>query len=429
MTRILAIMGSGETTPTMTKHHKRLFEAAGPGPKVMLDTPYGFQENADDITQRTLEYFAVSVVTTLTVASLRTADVEPREVATVTAAALDASWLYAGPGSPTYAMSVWSAAGLGPVIGRRLSTAGSGVTVFSSAAALTLGPSCVPVYEIYKVGARPFWAQGLDVIKTASGLECVVIPHFDNAEGGNHDTRFCYLGETRLRAMEAMLPDSTWVLGIDEHTVAVFDLDQGTVDVGGRGGLTVRTRTDAIRFESGSTTTLEELQALGAGVRSQSANTSQQPSAAVPPRGEALDHEQTVESSTLAGVATQAESEFGTRIAAGEPASGVDAALRLERELESWKGDTSTTNERDLARAALHRMIVRLGELAVDGSRDPRDVLGPLVEIVLNERRLARESKDFAASDRLRDALTSAGVELRDTKDGQQWSLLNHQDT
>ena len=31
-----------------------------------------------------------------------------------------------------------------------------------------------------------------------AGLDAVVIPHFDNAEGGNHDTRFCYLGERRL---------------------------------------------------------------------------------------------------------------------------------------------------------------------------------------------------------------------------------------
>ena len=30
-----------------------------------------------------------------------------------------------------------------------------------------------------------------------------VIPHFDNAEGGNHDTRFCYLGERRLAVLEA----------------------------------------------------------------------------------------------------------------------------------------------------------------------------------------------------------------------------------
>src|SRR6266571_3494942 len=40
------------------------------------------------------------------------------------------------------------------------------------------------------------------VVGTALG---VVIPHYDNAEGGTHDTRFCYLGERRLAALEALL--------------------------------------------------------------------------------------------------------------------------------------------------------------------------------------------------------------------------------
>ena len=33
-----------------------------------------------------------------------------------------------------------------------------------------------------------------------------VVAHFDNAEGGTHDTRYCYLGEDRLRVLEAQLP-------------------------------------------------------------------------------------------------------------------------------------------------------------------------------------------------------------------------------
>ena len=41
-------MGSGETTPTMAKVHRELFDRLGPAPvpAVLLDTPYGFQANA-----------------------------------------------------------------------------------------------------------------------------------------------------------------------------------------------------------------------------------------------------------------------------------------------------------------------------------------------------------------------------------------------
>ena len=48
--RVLAIMGSGETAPTMARVHRSLLARMGPPPvpAAMLDTPYGFQENADE---------------------------------------------------------------------------------------------------------------------------------------------------------------------------------------------------------------------------------------------------------------------------------------------------------------------------------------------------------------------------------------------
>jgi hypothetical protein len=51
------------------------------------------------------------------------------------------------------------------------------------------------------VGAPPYWLDGLDLLRQL-GLKVAVIPHYDNTEGGTHDTRFCYLGERRLRLME-----------------------------------------------------------------------------------------------------------------------------------------------------------------------------------------------------------------------------------
>ena len=56
--RILAVMGSGETAPAMAKVHRALFERfRGPVAATIIDTPYGFQENADDLSARTLEFF------------------------------------------------------------------------------------------------------------------------------------------------------------------------------------------------------------------------------------------------------------------------------------------------------------------------------------------------------------------------------------
>ena len=56
-------MGSGETAPTMAKVHRELISRMGPSPvpAAMLDTPFGFQENADDITAKAVDYFRESV--------------------------------------------------------------------------------------------------------------------------------------------------------------------------------------------------------------------------------------------------------------------------------------------------------------------------------------------------------------------------------
>src|SRR5262249_60781751 len=118
----------------------------------------------------------------------------------------------------------------------------------------------VPVYEIYKVGKAVHWLEGLDLMR-AAGFEgsCVVIPHYDNAEGGTHDTHFCYLGERRLSAMEAMLPEDAWVLGIDEHTALIVDLHERSVSVTGRGGLTVRRRGVSRVFPAGERLSVDAL--------------------------------------------------------------------------------------------------------------------------------------------------------------------------
>ena len=52
--RLLVIMGSGETSPTMVKTHRQLFARLGPPPvpAVLLDTPFGFQENASEVAGR-----------------------------------------------------------------------------------------------------------------------------------------------------------------------------------------------------------------------------------------------------------------------------------------------------------------------------------------------------------------------------------------
>src|ERR1700728_1426946 len=69
---ILAVMGSGETSPTMVTTHRALvarLNLAHPR-AILLETPYRFQVNADALSARTQnEYFAKSVGLDVTVLS------------------------------------------------------------------------------------------------------------------------------------------------------------------------------------------------------------------------------------------------------------------------------------------------------------------------------------------------------------------------
>ena len=101
----------------------------------------------------------------------------------------------------------------------------------------------------------------------------------------------------------------------------------------------------------------------------------------------------------------------------------VEAILALDQTRLDWGADTNISDEAEYARGAYRTMVVRLGELATVGARDPRESAAPLVEALLALRAKARSTKDFATSDEIRDRLTAAGVQVRDTPAGVEWQL------
>ncbi len=451
--RLLALLGSGETAPTMMKPHRAMFDRLGPDPvpAVIVDTPYGFQENADDISAKAVEYFAKSVRRPVDVAVLRRpTDDDPVTVTRALAAIASARWVFAGPGSPTYSLRQWRGGELPGLLADKL--AHGGAVVFASAAALTLGRRSVPVYEVYKSGDDPYWADGLDVLAPYLGPDVNVIPHYDNAEGGHHDTRYCYLGERRLRMMEDQLPEHGWVLGVDEHTGCLVDLDAGTATIVGIGTVTVRRHGRSRVIEAGTTIGLPELcdpafvgdhgsraslavgapAAVGADPdpdpdEADSAS-SIDPAAAPDPAsvtaGAPAGAPDGVEATPLHAEIRRLEAAFDAAIAAPDVDTAVRCVLDLDDAMRDWAADTAQSDAFDRGTAALRRMVVRLGELARTGAQDPEVVVGPYVDALLAERAAARSDKRWADADRVRDALTSAGVEVRDTVGGTEWGMV-----
>ena len=408
MSRLLVVMGSGETAPTMVKPHRAVFERVT-GPAVLLDTPYGFQSNADDISARAVRYFDQSVGRAVDVMSWRRAPADPLARERCLATLRGAGWIFAGPGSPTYTLREWRETAIPDVLADKLTR--DGVLLFASAAALTLGSHTVPVYEIYKAGIEPHWAPGLNLLEAALGFPAVLIPHYDNAEGGNHDTRYCYLGESRLTALEAALPEGRLIIGVDEHTAVVFDLDAKTATVSGNGLLTLRRAGASTAFPSGSVLSFADLAAgpaVGLAAAPVPVSVAAAPPAAQP---------------SLRSVADDLDARFGAALAAREVDACVAAVLELEQAVVDWSGDTETSDSADYPRSVLRGMVVRLGELARRGAADPAETVGPFVDALVDLRARARVNRDYATSDTVRDRLTAAGVELRDTPDGTTWQL------
>jgi hypothetical protein len=432
--RILTIMGSGETTPTMSRVHRAVLDRLGerPVPAVILDTPYGFQENAADITARTVEYFAATVGAPFTVASFLSADADALTRETALVRIREARLVFTGPGSPSYALRQWAGSEIPRLLADKL--ARGGAVTMASAAALTLGRFTIPVYEIYKVGEAPRWLEGLDLL-TPIGLPVAVVPHYDNAEGGNHDTRFCYLGERRLRMLEAELPADVFILGVDGHTALVLDLDAGSGSVLGLGTVTVRKDGRSTVFAAGSNVSIADLIAAAHGSApaahgsAPTAASSSAPAASpVPaPSSSPGSGVAVIDAAPASGLlrdeVARLESVFSTSLEECDAPAAVRAILNLEETIQAWSHDTDQSDALASARSALRSAIVCLGELAADGTTDPATLIGPFVEALLAERVRARDSRDWAAADAIRDRLLAAGIELHDTPDGTTWEL------
>ena len=462
---MLAIIGSGETSPTMVTVHRDLVSRLGlNSPQaIVLATPYAFQENAADVSARAQRYFADSVSLRVRIAASTSPHADPGMALPLTgeddedegrqaADIRTADWVFAGPGSPSYALAHWRA---GPVAAglRDRVLAGHGITVLASAAAATVGRFAVPVYEIYKAGGAPRWLPGLDLLGTL-GLNVAVIPHYDNAEGGRYDTRHCYLGERRLAMMERELAADTAVLGVDEHTAVLLNLRTEDIEIRGRGGVTVRRSGVSVVLPAGTRLAAADLRDLvlgrppgtggrrgrgrrgrrSRGRRSRGRRSRGRRSRAGGPtcggsgRGrdgfaaEAnADEPPQWSALPLPEIMTAAERGFGAAARARDADAMVAVILELETAIMQWEADTEEDQGTEQARALLRSLIGRLGRAAQDGLTDPRDRLRPAVEPLLALRAALRAGGNFAAADAIRDALAATGLDVSDTREGTRW--------
>ena len=255
----IAILGSGETSPNLVGVHRELLSDINNSSNAyMIDSPFGFQENANQLVEKIIDFYKVSLNVDMKLATYRKIEeLHSKSFFKSIKLLENASFIFAGPGSPSYASKLWSGNEFEQILKNHLINGNN--SLFASAAASTLGEYTLPVYEIYKVGRDPYWEKGLNILDVY-GLSCTVVPHFNNAEGGNHDTSFSYVGENRMKAL--LNKSYSNILGIDEHTALIISGKNKTFKVVGLGNVTVLNKEGTHIFEKDSEEKLNTLQKL-----------------------------------------------------------------------------------------------------------------------------------------------------------------------
>ncbi|MBI4763507.1 MAG: Type 1 glutamine amidotransferase-like domain-containing protein [Deltaproteobacteria bacterium] len=405
---IIALMGSGELSETMVEVHKELFSRLPfSAQAVFLDTPAGFELNADQISQKAVDYFEKHVRQSMSVASYKGKKlVSALEAAQTFQRLREADFVLVGPGSPTYALQQWRETLVPEILAERIEQ--GGCLVAASAAALTLGRFTLPVYEIYKVGQELHWVEGINILGHF-GFNLVVIPHWNNAEGRTHDTRFCFMGEGRLRRLESLLPDDVSILGLDEHTACLLDLEKEEACIKGLGGVTLRRGGIERVFQKGENLPLQNLRA--GDLKRSWAGPGQPAPAQVKHQLEIAFEDQVfaVEESFKKGL----ENFEGQEI--------IGALLEFERIVGTAQQDHKAPDFISNVRELFRGMIVSLGAKLDSVPKSRLECLAPLIDELLRLREKFRREKQYEAADAIRQSLEGIDVIVEDTRDGSRW--------
>jgi hypothetical protein len=335
---MIALMGSGELTATMVEVHKELLaQLEDPPQAVFLDTPAGFQLNVDQISQKAVAYFRQQVKQSLSVASFKSKETTGQYEAERAFHALrGANFIMIGPGSPTYAVRQWQQTPIPEIFAQRVDH--GGCLVAASAASLTVGRFTLPVYEIYKVGQDLHWVEGIDVLGRF-GFDLVVVPHWNNAEGGTHDTRCCYIGEPRFRQLESLLPEDVGVLGLDEHTACLLDMEKEEAVIKGIGRVTLRRQGSQVVFEKGDRVPLAVLRG------EQGAQQAQETAPGLTPVEPSPDTEETPFWDKVHAI----EATFHRGLERNEPKDTTTALLELDRAV--WQAHQDLESDETISEA------------------------------------------------------------------------------
>ena len=88
---------------------------------------------------------------------------------------------------------------------------------------------------------------------------------------------------------------------------------------------------------------------------------------------------------------------------------------------------TISSADLDLLKTIYHTFVTDILGLKPESDGSHEQLNSELVEAILNIRLQAKANKDFETSDRIRDALNTLGIDIKDSKDGYEWAFRKKQ--
>lgn len=421
----ITLIGSGEFGDTMARVYRTILaRLPADAHAVFLDTPAGFELNADAIADKARDYFAQRLNLELHTASFKNKQrASALDVETVLHQLRRADFIFAGPGSPGYTIRNWEQTALWDTLLNRFEN--DAHLVFASAAAIAVSAFALPVYEIYKAGQDPHWLDGMNLF-AALGMNLAIVPHWNNAEGGTYDTRFCYMGESRFQELEKQLPGDTVVLGIDEYTACLFDLPAQECRVMGAGSVTLCCEGQQFVYAAGESFPFAQLHAGTLHVRTMNLTggngSGDSPARSLIELAHALDT--TMEPSAQRELIEQAHTAMHQFT--GDNVHPVpQTADETTRYLYQLARALDETNEPEQKRTLIDHAHDTMHELAADWMDEShttvQENIAPYIETLISIRQQLRAAKQYALADEIRKRLTDLDIVLEDSSAGTTW--------
>jgi cysteinyl-tRNA synthetase len=204
------------------------------------------------------------------------------------------------------------------------------------------------------------------------------------------------------------------ILGIDEHTACIIDIEAQRMNIQGIGNVTVRKMGREIKLGKGDKISIDAL--------IEEFDQEEWSNKKTDEDRQIIDVD--ISKNDLLGRLNLIASSLRDGLAQHDHTAVTSALLELDSTI--WKAQKELENEENIseAREILRDSIVLLASELTPSPRNLQTHMAPLVEGLLQLRKQFRKEKKWSDADRIRDVLQQANILVEDKKDGFRWRII-----